>query len=77
MSKRGSSIELQAAAHEFRQAVEFAVHGPLSREFFGRSKDSFIIMEELEQILNQVLSMLDLRGKPSRRRTKPGSDVDA
>ena len=76
MATRGSSIELQTAAHEFRQAVEFAVHGPLSSEFFGRGKDRFIFMEEIEPILNQVLSMLDLGGKPSRRRTKPGSDVD-
>ena len=78
VEKRGSSIELQEAVHEFRQAVKFAVHGPLSHEFLGRSKDMFMIIEEIEPILDRALSMLDLKGNnPGRRRTRPGSDVDA
>ena len=77
MAKRGPSIELQEAANEFRQAVEFAVHGPISHEFFGRSKDMFMIIEEIEPILDRALSMLDLKGNnPGRHRTSPGSDVD-
>ena len=78
VAKRGSSIELQEAAQEFRQAVNFAVHGPLSHEFLGSSKDMFMIIEEIEPILDRALIMLDIKDhNPGRRRTRPGSDVDA
>ena len=58
VARHGSSTELQAAADEFRQAVEFALRGPLSRELFARSKDMFMIMEEVEPLLERSLSML-------------------
>ena len=53
-ARRGRNNELEKAATEFRQAVEFAVHGPMAREFFVGSRE----MSEIEPLLNQALSML-------------------
>lgn len=72
-AKQGSPTELQQAAREFRQAVEFAVHGPMSREFFGRSKEMFMLMEEIDPLLDRALAMIEGEGKPSRRRLKKES----
>jgi hypothetical protein len=69
-SKHGSSDELQAAVREFRHAVEFSVHGPMSREFFGRNKEMFMAMEELEPMLERALAMLGTEGKSSKRRLR-------
>jgi hypothetical protein len=76
MAKQGSSAQVQQAAHEFRQAVEFAVHGPMSREFFGRSKEMFMLMQEIEPLLERALSMIDAGGKPARRRLKVPEDAN-
>lgn len=77
VAKQGNAVELQEAAHEFRQAVEFSVHGPMSREFFGRSKDMFMMMEEIDPLLERTLGMLDVESKPGRRKAKKESGEDA
>lgn len=38
-SRRGRSSELQKAVVEFKQAIEFAVHGPMARELFVGGRD--------------------------------------
>lgn len=76
-AKQGNAVELQEAAREFRQAVEFSVHGPMSREFFGRSKDMFMMMEEIDPLLERTLGMLDVESKPGRRKVKKESGEDA
>lgn len=76
VAKQGNASELQEAAQEFRHAVEFSVHGP-AREFFGRSKEMFMVMEEIEPLLQRTLGMLDAEGKPGRRKTKKESGEDA
>ena len=73
-ARHGSPAELQQAAREFRQAVEFAVHGPIAREFFGRSKEMFMLMEEIDPLLERALSMIEGEGKPLRRRPRKESD---
>ena len=77
VAKQGTPAELKEAAHQFRQAVEFSVHGPMSPEFFGRSKDMFMIMEEIEPLLERTLGMLDKESTPSRRRPRKESGEDA
>lgn len=81
-AKQGSPADLQQAAREFRQAVEFAVHGPMTREFFGRSKEMFMLMEEIDPLLDRALSMIEEEGKPARRKLRKeghesGSGEDA
>jgi hypothetical protein len=70
ISKHGSAEELQEAAREFRQAVDFSVNGPMSREFFGRSKEMFMVMEEIEPMLERTLEMLGLEGKLGKRKSR-------
>lgn len=77
VAKQGTPAELKEAAHEFRQAVEFSIHGPFGPEFFGRSKEMFMLMEEIEPLLERTLGMLDDESKPSRRRSKKESGEDA
>lgn len=55
LMRQGQSAELAIAAEEFRRAVEFSLHGPMSREFFGKSKDMFFLMEEVEPMLDRIL----------------------
>lgn len=59
VAKRGPGKELQKAAAEFRQVVEFAVGGPLAREFPMEGRD----MAEMEP-LNNALVMLERWAKP-------------
>lgn len=77
VAKQGNAAELQEAAQEFRHAIEFSIHGPMSREFFGRSKEMFMVMEEIEPLLERTLGMLDVEGKPGRRRAKKEGGEDA
>lgn len=70
VAKQGTATELKEAAHEFRQAVEFSLHGPMSPELFGRSKEMFVIMEEIEPLLERTIGMFDEESKPLRRRPK-------
>lgn len=77
VAKQGTPAELKEAAQEFRQAVEFSVHGPMSPEFFGRSKEMFMIVEEIEPLLERTLAMLDEETKPSRRKPKKEGGEDA
>ena len=59
VAKRGPGKELQKAAAEFKQVVEFAVSGPLAREFYMEGRD----MAEVE-LLNNALVMLERWAKP-------------
>lgn len=77
VAKQGTPTELKEAAREFRQAVEFSVHGPMSPEFFGRSKEMYMILEEIEPLLDRTLGMLDEESKPPRRKLKKESGEDA
>ena len=77
VAKQGTAAELHEAAQEFRHAVEYSVHGPLSREFFGRSKEMFMVMEEIEPLLDRTLSMLDVETTPGRRKTRKGISEEA
>ena len=66
-ARRGDNNKLQIAAREFRQAVEFAAHSPLSQEFFGRNEKTFMIMEEIGWVLDRAISTLHLEGESGRR----------
>ena len=75
LAKNGNSPEVQEAAREFRQAVEFSIHSPMSRELFGRSKDMFMFMEEVEPLLDRTLMMIDEGAKSRKVRSrKEGTD---
>ncbi len=54
VARRGRGDALRKAAREFRQAVEFAVHGPMAREFFAGGRDA----SEIEPLLHDALNML-------------------
>jgi hypothetical protein len=72
-SKQGSTTDLRNAVQEFRHAVEFSFHGPMGHEFLGRSKEMFMIMEEIEPLLDRTLGMLGEEESTGRRRTKKDS----
>jgi hypothetical protein len=74
VAKKGNSVEIEQAGRAFRQAVEFAAHGPLSREFFGRSKDMYMLIEEIDPLLDRALSMITDEARPSRKKTKKDTD---
>jgi len=76
-AKQGNGADLERATHEFRQAVEFASHGPFSREFFGGSKEMFMLMEQIDPLLDRALGMLGVEGKPGRRRPRKEGGEDA
>ena len=57
MARHPSSPEVQVAATEFREMVEFAVHGPMASHLFERKEMSMII-GEIEPILNRSLALL-------------------
>lgn len=74
-SKQGNRAVLEDAIMEFRMAVQFAVHGPLSRELFGRSKDMYMIVEEIDPLLERALAGLvvdkPLRARPTKKDGDP------
>ncbi|MDE1943590.1 MAG: hypothetical protein KGI47_10680 [Betaproteobacteria bacterium] len=79
MAKSGNHADIQQAAEEFRHAAEFAFHGPLGREFFGRSKEMFIFMEEIDPLLDRALKLLldEPRRSPRKIKVDLGADKDA
>jgi hypothetical protein len=60
--------EVKPVALEFRRLVEFAIHGPFSRDFMRGSKEMFMLMEEIEPVLDHSLSMLDIESKHPKRK---------
>ena len=56
VARRGRGETLRKAAHEFRQAVQFALHTPMASEFLVEGWD----VSEIEPILNDALNMLDM-----------------
>lgn len=77
IAKQGTSAELKEAEQEFREAIEFSIHGPFGPEFFGRSKEMFMIVEEIEPLLERTFGMLNEENKPSRRKPKKEGGEDA
>jgi len=68
LARQGRSPEADEALLEFRRVVEFSLHGPLSREFFGRgSKDMFMLIEEIEPLMDR---MLNAGGEPEAKPAK-------
>ncbi len=65
-SRHGKGNEMQQAAREFRQAVEMTLHGPMSRELLSRNKEMYMLMEEIDPLLDRALGMLEEEGKSSR-----------
>jgi hypothetical protein len=45
----------------------------MSREFMGRRKDMYMLVEEIDPLLDRALSMLD-EGRANRRRLKKESE---
>jgi len=43
---------------EFRRIVELSLHGPWGHELFGRSKETHMLREEIEPILERTIEML-------------------
>jgi hypothetical protein len=70
LSKQGTSTELREAVQDFRNAVEVSFHSPMGHEFLNRSKDMFMIMEEIEPLLDRTLGMLGDESTSGRRRPK-------
>lgn len=76
IAKHGSHFELQEAAREFRRVADVSIHGPMSREFMGRSKELRMMFEEIDPLVERTLAMLDLEDKPGRRKPKEDSAED-
>lgn len=68
VARRGPGAEAASAIKEFRHTVELSLHGPWSREFFGRSKDTFMLMEEMEPMLERLLVPSDREERVPRKK---------
>jgi hypothetical protein len=75
--KHGKNAEALGAVAEFKKVLEFSLHGPMSREFLGRSKEMYILVEEIEPLLHRLIepifeepseSTAELEAKQSKRR---------
>jgi hypothetical protein len=78
LRRRGNSAEFRRATEEFRRAVEFSVHGPMSRELIGRSKEMYMMMGEIEPLLDRVLSEMEKEVRPvSERVLRERAEVEA
>ena len=76
-ARRGNSAEFQRAISDFRRVVEFSIHGPMSRELIGRSKEMFMMMEEIEPLLDRVLSEIETGPGPIHPRIrKVGAEIE-
>jgi hypothetical protein len=62
--------DIQRMAHEFRRAVEFSVHGPFAREFARGSKEMFVLLEEIEPLVDRALDRIEVEPKVRRKGTK-------
>ena len=65
--RRGPTSEAAAATKEFRHMLELSLHGPWSRELFGRSKEMFMMMEEMEPLLERLLQSSEREDKSHKR----------
>lgn len=74
--QRATPDEVQRVAQEFRRSVEFAVHGPFSREFMRGSKEMFMLLDEIDPLLDRSLSMLEVEPKGRRRGAKEAESKD-
>lgn len=63
-ARHGSIDELQEAVHEFKNAVDFAYHSPLSPHSIGRNKYMHEIRREIDRVLDQVLGVSHFEGRP-------------
>lgn len=70
LARQGNGEELESAVVEFRRAVDFAIHGPLSRDFLGRNKEMYMLVEEIEPMMDRALKFLDA---PRIKRKKAAS----
>lgn len=57
--RQGNMSEARRQSKDFRRALEFTIHGPMSRDLFGRNKEFFMITDEVEPILDRVLGRLE------------------
>lgn len=58
MARRASKSRVQEVAIEFRQMVDFVLHGPMSSHYFAH-QDTSMIRREIEPILHRAHSMLN------------------
>lgn len=66
--RKGDEAETQEAVREFLQAIEFARHGPLSRELFSGSKEMYMLMQDIDPLLDRVFSMIEAERRPGKRK---------
>ncbi len=71
VARNGRPGEARQALQEFQHSVEMIAHGP-GREFLGRNKEMFMLMEEMEPMIEQTMREMELRSdKLGVRRPAP------
>lgn len=60
--RRGNPEDIHGAFVSFRRIVDYTVHGP-GQEMFGRSKELFMLMEEIEPLVERVFHMFAIEGR--------------
>lgn len=66
--RNGTVEDAREAIQEFQRVVEFSIHGPWGREFMGRSKEMFIMMEELEPLLDRTMRRIEEDVSPRQQK---------
>lgn len=63
-AKTTDAKEFKRNLTEFREAIEFSIHSPIARDYLGRGgKEMYILMEEIEPMLHDVLREIEMKGK--------------
>ena len=75
-AKTGDVESAREAIRDFRRMVEFTIHGKLGHELLGRSKSAFILMEEIEPLIEE-LEMISLMKSEKRLGLPEDDEKDA
>ncbi|MDC3983130.1 hypothetical protein [Polyangium jinanense] len=70
LARQGKFAEMRDAVVEFRRLMDISLHGPMSRDLISRSKETAMLAEEAELLLNRTLSMLETERAPARERVR-------
>lgn len=74
--RSGDFVSGRETLEQFRRLAEMSIHGPWGREF-GRSKDMYMMVEELGPLLDDLTKHYDFKRAPRARkakRAKPSSN---
>jgi hypothetical protein len=68
--RSGSAVKAREALSEFKHVVEFCVHGPFGREYFGDSKELSVLMRDMVPMLDGIFERIEKKTKEPKSRLR-------